>query len=155
VTGKTLNVDVYFDPTRLRIDPILCVNDLTFFHLNGWCDKLEETFGWVESVLEYRALDGMRVLQDRRSVPLVSAVTIIRCFLVLTLLDSFLSPLLEVSLLARMRLGKPYAEQCWEWLNVKRNALALAMRVVFCAQAGIDASGDLQKLFEMQDIDVS
>jgi hypothetical protein len=54
-----------------------------------------------------------------------------------------------------MRLGKLYAERCRERLNVKGDALALAMRVIFCARAGIDASGDLQKLLEMQDVDGS
>jgi HAD superfamily hydrolase (TIGR01509 family) len=54
-------LQVYFDPTRPRIDPIVCVNVLTFFHSNGRGHELEETFDWVESVLEHRAyLDGTR-----------------------------------------------------------------------------------------------
>jgi hypothetical protein len=67
-----LNVDVHFDPTRLRIDPILCINVLMFFHLNSQCHELEETFDWVKSVLEYCTyLDGTRYYKTGKAFQVV------------------------------------------------------------------------------------
>lgn len=54
-------LQVYFDASRPRIDPIVCVNVLTLFYTYGRGDELRETFQWVESVLKHRAyLDGTR-----------------------------------------------------------------------------------------------
>lgn len=48
-------VQVYFDMSRPRIDPVVCVNVLTLFYLHGRGAELKETLDWVEAVLIHRA----------------------------------------------------------------------------------------------------
>ncbi|EIM80888.1 HAD-like protein [Stereum hirsutum FP-91666 SS1] len=49
-------VQVYFDPSRPRVDPVICVNVLAAFYSNGRGNELKETFEWVLQVLKHRAL---------------------------------------------------------------------------------------------------
>ena len=51
------------------------------------------------------------------------------------------------------RIGSVYKERCRERIGMQGDALALAMRVAYCATEGLDASVDAQKLKEMQDVD--
>lgn len=52
-------VQVYFDPSRPRVDPVVCANVLAAFYSYGRGDELKETFEWVLRVLEHRAyIDG-------------------------------------------------------------------------------------------------
>ncbi|KAJ8086651.1 hypothetical protein PM082_005474 [Marasmius tenuissimus] len=129
-------LQVYFDPTRPRIDPVVCVNVLTLFHSHGRGHEVTETFDWVEQVLKYRAFsEGTRYYEPAEA------------FLY------FLSRLLAISPIARQRLGRVYIERCRERVGLKGDALALAMRVICCAEEGIDASVDVVALREMQSID--
>lgn len=48
-------VQLYFDPSRPRVDPVICTNILAAFHTHGRGDELNETFEWVLRVLEHRA----------------------------------------------------------------------------------------------------
>ncbi|TFY79237.1 hypothetical protein EWM64_g4776 [Hericium alpestre] len=129
-------IQVYFDASRPRIDPVVCVNVLTLFHAYGRGDQLKDTFNWVEDVLVHRAyLNGTRYYEPAEA------------FLF------FLSRLLSVSSVARMRLRKAYAQRCRERIGMKGDALALAMRIICCTLEGIDASLDLLTLREMQQVD--
>ncbi|KAF9259538.1 HAD-like protein [Marasmius fiardii PR-910] len=129
-------LQVYFDPTRPRIDPVVCVNVLTLFHSYSRGYQLRETFDWVERVLKHRAYSqGTRYYEPAEA------------FLF------FLSRLLAVSPSARQRLGPMYGERCRERIGLKGDALALAMRVICCSKEGIDASIDALALRELQDID--
>ncbi|KAJ6471487.1 HAD-like protein [Mycena sanguinolenta] len=40
-------VTTYFDRTCPRIDPVVCINVLTFFHMDGRWEELSATFDWV------------------------------------------------------------------------------------------------------------
>jgi hypothetical protein len=52
---------VYFDTSRPRIDPVVCVNVLTLFHKHSRGQQLDECLNWVESVLRYRSFsEGTR-----------------------------------------------------------------------------------------------
>lgn len=54
-------LQVYFDDSRPRLDPVVCVNILTLFYSNGRGHELDDTLDWVYSVLENRAyLEGTR-----------------------------------------------------------------------------------------------
>lgn len=54
-------LQVYFDASRPRLDPVVCINALTFFSANGRGHELQESFDWVEAVLTHRAyVDGTR-----------------------------------------------------------------------------------------------
>ncbi|KAL4905348.1 hypothetical protein BDW74DRAFT_177722 [Aspergillus multicolor] len=51
----------YFDRSRLRVDPIVCINVLRLFHKYGRGSELAETLSWVRDVLRTRAyIDGTR-----------------------------------------------------------------------------------------------
>ncbi|KAJ3800992.1 HAD-like domain-containing protein [Lentinula aff. detonsa] len=127
---------VYFDTSRPRIDPVVCVNVLTLFYKYGRGKQLKQCYEWVESVLRYRAFnEGTRYYEPPEA------------FLF------FLSRLFLVAPDVHKRLGPIFAECCRERLGMKGDALALAMRVLCCNFAGIDASGDLMMLRSMQDID--
>ena len=53
-------LEVCFDKTHSRLDPIVCVNALTFFY-GSRGEELEDTLGWVENILVHRAYeDGTR-----------------------------------------------------------------------------------------------
>ncbi|TRM56685.1 hypothetical protein BD626DRAFT_517959, partial [Schizophyllum amplum] len=98
-------LQVYFDPSRPRVDPIVCVNALCFFYFNGRGDELSETLDWVEAVLRHRAyLHGTRYYEPAEA------------FLY------FLCRLLAISERARA---------AWR-VNMPGDALALAMRVISC-----------------------
>ncbi|KAJ3768109.1 HAD-like domain-containing protein [Lentinula raphanica] len=127
---------VYFDASRPRIDPVVCVNVLTLFYKYGRGKQLKQCFEWVESVLRYRAFnEGTRYYEPPEA------------FLF------FLSRLFLVAPDVYKRLGPLFIECCRERLGMKGDALALAMRVLCCNFVGIDATGDLMTLRSMQDID--
>ncbi|TRM57272.1 HAD-like domain-containing protein [Schizophyllum amplum] len=129
-------LQVYFDPSRPRVDPIVCVNALCFFYFNGRGDELSETLDWVEAVLRHRAyLHGTRYYEPAEA------------FLY------FLCRLLAISERARGRLGALLRERCRERVNMPGDALALAMRVISCRATGVDATADMQRLLEMQQVD--
>ncbi|TRM57278.1 HAD-like domain-containing protein [Schizophyllum amplum] len=129
-------LQVYFDPSRPRVDPVVCVNALCFFHLNGRGQELAETLDWVEAVLRHRAyLHGTRYYEPAEA------------FLY------FLGRLLSVSDEVRQRLGALYEERCRERVNMPGDALTLAMRVISCQTSGVDAAGDVDRLSEMQQVD--
>ncbi|KAE9405549.1 HAD-like protein [Gymnopus androsaceus JB14] len=127
---------VYFDASRPRIDPVVCVNVLTLFYKHGRGAQLETCYHWVESVLRYRAFsEGTRYYEPPEA------------FLY------FLTRLFVVAPDVHKRLGPVFADCCRERIGMQGDALALAMRVVCCNFAGIDASGDLVTLRGMQEID--
>ncbi|KAL1741402.1 HAD-like domain-containing protein [Schizophyllum fasciatum] len=129
-------LQVYFDPSRPRVDPIVCVNALCLFHLNGRGAELARTFDWVESVLRHRAyVHGTRYYEPAEA------------FLY------FLCRLLSISSEARHRLAGLFQERCRERVNMPGDALALAMRIISCHTAGVDATADLHRLLEMQQVD--
>ncbi|KAJ3554784.1 hypothetical protein NM688_g2929 [Phlebia brevispora] len=129
-------VQVYFGKTRPRIDAGICVNVLHMFYTYGRGDDVKETFDWICASLETRAyVDGTYYY------------TSAEVFLY------FLSRLLRASSAVRERIGQLYEERCRERVGLPGDALALAMRVICCAEQGIDATVDAQRLREMQEPD--
>ncbi|KAF9078599.1 HAD-like domain-containing protein [Rhodocollybia butyracea] len=127
---------VYFDSSRPRIDPVVCVNVLTLFYKYNRGRQLKECYDWVESVLRYRAFnEGTRYYEPPEA------------FLF------FLTRLFLVAPDVHKRLASVFADCCRERIGMKGDALALAMRIVCCNFVGIDASGDLSTLRSMQDVD--
>ncbi|KAF9063013.1 Haloacid dehalogenase-like hydrolase-domain-containing protein [Rhodocollybia butyracea] len=127
---------VYFDASRPRTDPAVCVNVLTLFHKHSRGQQLKKCLEWVESVLRYRGFSkGTRYYEPPEA------------FLF------FLTRLFQVAPDVHKRLAPVFADCCRERLGIKGDALALAMRVVCCNFAGINASGDLLTLQSMQEID--
>ncbi|KAI0047754.1 HAD-like protein [Auriscalpium vulgare] len=136
---QNLNADripqVYFDPQRPRIDPIVCVNILSLFYSRERGSELPETLDWVVNVLQHRAY-----LEGTRYYPTAE------CFLY------FLSRLLQVSpdeqLHARVR--PLLVARLRERIGAAGDALALAMRIVACAAVGVRDETDLAQLLPLQ-----
>lgn len=120
------------------LDPIVCVNVLTFFHSNGRGGELLETFDWVHEVLKNRAYtDG----------------TLYYCGAEAFLY--FLSRLLSVSIYARQRVGQLFAKRVAEHFGNEGDALALAMRIHAAAVVDLYDSRDYERLRRLQEADGS
>jgi hypothetical protein len=125
----------YFDHTRPRFDPIVCVNALSLFYMHGRGGELSKTLNWVHEVLLNRAyLDGTRYYEHAE------------CFLwcISRLLagspDADLHALLEPLLKIRVQ----------ELIGSDGDALQLAMRVVVCNSVGICDEIDFRALLPYQ-----
>jgi len=128
----------YFDHRRLRFDPVVCVNVLTFFYANGRGHELPETFAWVKEVLINRGYtDGTRYYATPE------------CFLF------FMARLLERVKDTEADLSlRPIFSRCvQERIGSEGDALALAMRVLACASVGIRDEMDLRTLLNLQQED--
>lgn len=155
-------IQTYFDPSRPRtgtslsapflsivlthalsalvffphLDPIVCVNVLTFFHMHGRGSELSATLDWVYSILQHRAyLDGTLYYYGGDT------------FLF------FLSRLLSVSPAVYARFAPLFARRVFERSGADGDALALAMRVIAGAAAGVRMYVDHERLLKMQQED--
>ncbi|KAJ6474825.1 HAD-like protein [Mycena sanguinolenta] len=131
-------VTTYFDRTRPRIDPIVCINVLTFFHMNGRGEELSATLDWVYDVLKHEAYpDG--TLYYYGPDPFFF----------------FLSRLITVSPSVRKRFGPLFASRISKLFGSPGDALALSMRVLAAAVVGLCDIGDHDRLLAMQELDGS
>ncbi|KAJ6525426.1 HAD-like protein [Mycena vulgaris] len=131
-------VSTYFDVTRPRIDPVVCVNVLTFFYTNGRGDELSATLDWVYDVLKHQAYaDG--TLYYYGPDPFFF----------------FLSRLIAVSPAVRTRFGPLFSSRITKLFGSPGDALALAMRILAAAVVGLCDAADHERLLAMQDIDGS
>ncbi|PAV20273.1 HAD [Pyrrhoderma noxium] len=131
-------IQTYFDLSRPRTDPVVCVNVLTFFHMHGRGAELESTLNWVYSILQHRAyLDGTLYYYGGDT------------FLF------FLSRLLMISQDAYSRFNMLFARRVQERSGADADALGLAMRVIAGATVGIRMRVDFEKLLRMQSEDGS
>ena len=77
----------------------------------------------------------------------------IPCVKLICLLHSFLYRLLRVAPELDKEIRLVFIERCRERVGKPGDALALAMRVLFCTEYGIDATTDAVKLRDMQEAD--
>jgi hypothetical protein len=133
-TGQT-----YFDMTRPRVDPVVCVNVLTLFYKYGRGHELHTTLSWVRDVLKYRAyINGTRYYATPEA------------FLY------FLTRLLEststngAGLPAHDEFVCLLRERVVERVGLPGDALALAMRLLAARYVGIADVVDEERLREMQ-----
>ncbi|KAI0065887.1 HAD-like protein [Artomyces pyxidatus] len=126
---------VYFDKTRPRIDPVVCVNVLSLFYSRGRGPELPEALDWIEGILQHRAyLEGTVYCKTPESF-LFFASRLLRASADATL-HARLAPLLKARLQERIGAGG--------------HALALAMRINACATLGVRDEVDLQRLLMLQ-----
>jgi hypothetical protein len=126
----------YFDPERLRTDPVVALNILSLFYSRGRGHELAHTLDWVLGVLEHRAyLDGTRYYETAE------------CFLFFTarLLRSARN---DAAL--HERLGPLLRARVLERAGCSGDALALAMRVIAGAEVGLRMERDLAALLPLQ-----
>ncbi|RAK81491.1 HAD family hydrolase [Aspergillus fijiensis CBS 313.89] len=128
-------VPTYFDPTRPRVDPVVCVNVLSLFAQNGRESELLATFNWVLDVLRHRAyLQGTRYYISP---------------------DAFLYFLARLSVFLkssplRARLMPLLRERVYERVGAVDDAISLAMRVYACKLLGMSNMLDERALRDMQ-----
>ncbi|KAL4769454.1 hypothetical protein BDW60DRAFT_218866 [Aspergillus nidulans var. acristatus] len=129
----------YFDMTRPRVDPVVCVNVLTLFYKYGRGHELHTTLSWVRDVLKYRAyINGTRYYATPEA------------FLY------FLARLLEststngAGLPAHDEFVCLLRERVVERVGLPGDALALAMRLLAARYVGIADVVDEERLREMQ-----
>ncbi|KAG6379193.1 hypothetical protein JVT61DRAFT_11637 [Boletus reticuloceps] len=101
-------IQTYFDIKRPRINPIVCVNVLTFFYTNGRGSELRETFDWIYEVLKNRAYTKGTLYYHGPDTFLYS-----------------LSRFFSVSIYARRRLGQLFAKRVAEHFGAEGDALAV------------------------------
>ncbi|KAI0774629.1 hypothetical protein BD413DRAFT_472576 [Trametes elegans] len=133
----------YFDTSRPRIDPVVCVNALTFFHANGRGPELRQTLAWVLSVLEHRAYAHGTLYYHGADPFLYFLARLLGvCRAAARALRAELLPLFRARVAERF--GEP------------GDALMLAMRLLAAAEAGLEGHrADLARLVGMQEPDGS
>ncbi|GFF33164.1 alpha-D-glucose-1-phosphate phosphatase YihX [Aspergillus udagawae] len=129
-------VNTYFDQTRQRIDPAVCVNVLRLFYTYGRGATLPLTLQWVSDVLEHRAhLHGTRYYPSPE-VFLYFVSQLCRFSKKEPTLQ-----LLETLLTDRLK----------ERIQVKADTLSLAMRILACLSVGISqVEVDVRELLALQ-----
>ncbi|KAF8502568.1 HAD-like domain-containing protein [Gautieria morchelliformis] len=131
-------VQVYFDDSRPRIDPVVCVNILTLFYRNGRGHELAATLDWVYHCLLHRAYtDGTLYYATAEA------------FLF------FLSRLMESCEEVRVRFKPVFKERVTERFGIDGDALALSMRLLAGNSVGLVNRSDLGRLLAMQQDDGS
>ncbi|XMA14738.1 hypothetical protein WAI453_007529 [Rhynchosporium graminicola] len=135
-------IKVYFDPTRDRTDPAVCINAVRMFYAygRGMDNGLQGTKEWIRDVLHYKAYaSGTRYYQQP---------------------DTFLY------FFARLLLDNPESdiyrnnaallrERLTERINTEADAMGLAMRILACSFLGLRNVVDMERLLKMQVADGS
>jgi hypothetical protein len=124
---------VYFDYARPRVDPVVCVNVLTLFYVNGRGSDLHKALDYVYSVLNSRSyLDGTRYYSGAEP------------FLY------FLGRLILNSGSVRQRFEPLFQQRLRERIGKDGDSLALSMRILACSAVGMVDEFDLWKLLTLQ-----
>ncbi|KLO12957.1 HAD-like protein [Schizopora paradoxa] len=133
-------VQDYFDNERPRLDPVVCVNVLSFFDAHGRIDELTPTLEWVGAILENRGYeDGTRYYTSGEPF--------------LYFFARLLSRTGDASL--RNRFEDTLAERLTERIGSPGDSLALAMRIIACSLLGLKNKVDMNRLLERQEMDGS
>ncbi|KAH9929606.1 HAD-like protein [Epithele typhae] len=128
-------MQTYFDHSRPRMDPFVCVNVLSLFYEHGRGHQLPRTLDWVHEVLLYRAYHGGSRYYMSPD-----------CFLF------FISRLLQrandPSVQARLR--PLFIERIRERIGAAGDAMELAFRILAATSVGIACPRDAEKLIAQQ-----
>ncbi|KIJ34139.1 hypothetical protein M422DRAFT_182450, partial [Sphaerobolus stellatus SS14] len=136
--NKDRIIQTYFDHSRRRIDPIVCINVLTLFYLNGRGAELSESLEWVFNILQCREyLNGTYYY--------VTA----ECFLY------FFSRLLSTMIDVSATTMKSFREAVRERFGMPGDGLTISMRILAAASVGLYNHSDISTLFKLQNQDGS
>ncbi|KAJ7102373.1 HAD-like domain-containing protein [Mycena belliarum] len=128
-------IGTYFDHSRPRFDPTVCVNVLSLFYSFNRGSELASTLYWVRDVLLNRAyVDGSRYYATGECFLYFLARLLQRAE------DPALHSLLEPLLKQRIQ----------EHIARPGDAVALSMRLIVCEYLGIENRIDLQSLLALQ-----
>ncbi|KAI0675418.1 HAD-like protein [Trametes maxima] len=128
-------MQTYFDHSRPRMDPFVCVNVLSLFYENGRGQDLPKTLEWVYEVLLHRAyIGGSRYYMSAD------------CFLF------FMSRLMQrVDDLAVLNRLRPlFVERMHERVGVEGNSMDYAFRLLAGSTVGVQSPRDLERLLAAQ-----
>ncbi|TGO41485.1 hypothetical protein BHYA_0021g00570 [Botrytis hyacinthi] len=129
-------LQVYYDRTRPRIDPIVCLNILTTFHKYQRGDQLSQARNWIWNMLLHRAY--------------LHGTYYYRCvewffFWVYRLIkDATYYPHIQEQFTSLLK------QRVQERIGMPGDALALAMRLMVCSFVGVRNYQDMQRLKELQ-----
>lgn len=122
------------------MDPVVCVNVLSFFDAHGRLHELESTLKWAGAILENRGYeDGTRYYTSGEPF--------------LYFFARLLSRTEDETL--RNHFGDMLKERLTERIGSPGDSLALAMRVIACSLFGLENKVDIRRLFERQELDGS
>ncbi|SJL17011.1 uncharacterized protein ARMOST_20551 [Armillaria ostoyae] len=128
-------VQTYFDCTRPRIDPVVCVNVLSLFYSYGRGNEINPTLEWVHQVLLHRAyLQGSRYYETAE------------CFLffLYRFISGCDSPVIHNRFYPLLK------DRVMERIGMEGDGLALAMRLIVCDFTKVKNEIDLQTLRDLQ-----
>ncbi|KAI9890578.1 MAG: hypothetical protein M1814_003776 [Vezdaea aestivalis] len=127
----------YMDTSKIRLDPAMCANALTFFYSQNRGGDIPETEEWVLNVLRSRAFrDGTHYYPGP------------------DLFLYFVSRLLklpDLPLNTREKFGPILRDCVMERMGLEGDALALGFRVTTAARCGVCANDDLERLLALQE----
>nr|VWP00761.1 Chloride channel protein [Ganoderma boninense] len=128
-------MQTYFDHSRPRMDPFVCVNVLSLFYQHGRGHQLSQTLDWVYEVLLHRAYHGGSRYYLSPD-----------CFLyfVSRLLQRAHDP--EV----QSRFSPLFIERLHERIGAAGDSMDLAFRILAAAAVGIVCPRDVEKLIAAQ-----
>lgn len=135
-------MQVYFDETRDRTDPTVCINVVRLYYTYGRGDDaaLQPTKDWIQDVLLFRGyLNGTRYYH--------SSDVYLYFFARLLVENPDSDVARNTAALLRERLK--------ERMNSEADSMGLAMRVLACHYMGLRNELDLQRLLTMQQEDGS
>jgi hypothetical protein len=132
-------LQTYFDPQRIRMDPIIQMNACYLFHLAGRLEPVKRTEEFLFNLLRYRAYVRGTYYYRSGDHFLFHFARLVHGFK-----DHFEAE--QVDLLAR---------RVRERVGMEGDALALAMRICACDLCGIPNSRDRRRLAPMQNVDGS
>ncbi|EJF57659.1 HAD-like protein [Dichomitus squalens LYAD-421 SS1] len=124
-------MQTYFDRSRPRMDPFVCVNVLSLFYENGRGHELPRTLDWVYEVLLHRAYHGGSRYYLSPD-----------CFLF------FMSRLLKRAddPAVQARLRPLFVERVNERVGAAGDSMDLAFRILAAASVGVQCPRDLERL---------
>ncbi|TFK92720.1 HAD-like protein [Polyporus arcularius HHB13444] len=124
-------MQTYFDHSRPRMDPFVCVNVLSLFFEHGRGHQLPHTLDWVYEVLVHRAYEG-------GSRYYLSA----DCFLFF--MSRLLQRVHDPAVQARLR--PVFIERMQERVGAGGDSMDLAFRILAASTVGIQCPRDLERL---------
>ncbi|KAL0571849.1 hypothetical protein V5O48_010117 [Marasmius crinis-equi] len=129
----------YFDHSRPRTDPVVCINVLSLFLTYGRVDQMERSLQWVYTVLLNREyIQGTRYYTTAEAFLFFLSRMLRVCSPRDGILEKFL-PLLQ--------------ERIRERIGADEDPLTLAMRIIVCDYAGVENSVDYKTLVRAQQED--
>ncbi|EMR88065.1 hypothetical protein ACHAP3_008726 [Botrytis cinerea] len=132
----TMTCQVYFDRTRPRIDPVVCLNVLTTFHIYQRGDQVSKAREWIWDILLHRAyLNGTNYYRTAE------------WFL-------FWVYRFTKNAIHDRNIQEPFTtllkQRIQERIGMPGDALALAMRLTVCHFVDAQNYQDMQRLTELQ-----